>query len=247
MRHDVHQVKTDGCLSSIDGRTLKAKRIEDLVPVDAGSPGRHALEYLHALEAKGYSRHTLRSRSAHLRYFLVWLHAAGHYNLRQISPEILTHYSLSVHRHGCRTGRPLSAHSRYDRIANVHRFMKWLNQRGVLTDDPTIGIDRPRCRRRLPKTILTAAEAEKVLAQPDVSSPLGLRDRAILETLYATGLRRQELIDLDLGSIDLARGTLSVRLGKGGKDRVVPFGARTTGWIRRYLKSSRPALLRGTR
>ena len=85
-----------------------------------------------------------------------------------------------------------------------------------------------------------------MLAIPDTATVLGLRDRAILELLYSTGLRRQELIDLEVSSLDLARGVIAVRLGKGRKDRFVPVSRRAASWIARYLTTSRPALLAGS-
>jgi len=99
--------------------------------------------------------------------------------------------------------------------------------------------------RPLPKAVLTAHEVERVLAVPDVRTPLGVRDRAILELLYATGLRRQELIDLALDSVDLDRRLLVVRRGKGGKDRVVPMTRRAASCLATYLQRVRPHLVRG--
>jgi integrase/recombinase XerD len=110
-----------------------------------------------------------------------------------------------------------------------------------------VGVDLPRCGRPLPKAVLTAREAERVLSQPDVSTILGLRDRAILELLYSAGLRRQELIDLTLSSLDLSRGVVVVRRGKGGKDRVVPINRRAAVWLAKYIDNARPTLLGETR
>jgi len=89
---------------------------------------------------------------------------------------------------------------------------------------------------------LSLEEVETILAVPDVSDPLGLRDRAILETLYATGMRRMEAANLDVGDLDRARSVVLVRKGKGGKDRLVPLGAQALGWIERYLEKCRPLL-----
>jgi integrase/recombinase XerD len=96
---------------------------------------------------------------------------------------------------------------------------------------------------RLPKTVLTVGEMEQVLAQPDVSDPLGLRDRALMETLYSTGMRRLELANLKLYDLDTERGTVTIRQGKGKKDRVIPIGERAAAWIEKYLRESRPQLV----
>ncbi len=90
--------------------------------------------------------------------------------------------------------------------------------------------------------MLTAAEAEQVLEQPAIHDPLGLRDRAILETFYSTGMRRSELASLKLHDIDTERGTVMIREGKGKKDRIIPLGDRAGLWVRKYVKESRPHL-----
>jgi integrase/recombinase XerD len=96
---------------------------------------------------------------------------------------------------------------------------------------------------RLPKAVLTAAEADRVIEQSNVHDPLGLRDRAILETLYSTGMRRIEMVNLKLWDLDLERGTVTIRQGKGKKDRIIPIGDRAAAWVRKYLDESRPKLV----
>jgi integrase/recombinase XerD len=96
---------------------------------------------------------------------------------------------------------------------------------------------------RLPKAVLTATEAEQILQQPDVHDPLGLRDRAIMETFYTTGMRRLELVNLKLWDLDLERATVTIRQGKGKKDRIIPLGDRTALWVLKYLEEARPKLV----
>jgi integrase/recombinase XerD len=98
--------------------------------------------------------------------------------------------------------------------------------------------------KRLPKHILTATEADRVLNQANVADPLGVRDRALLETFYSTGMRRMELASLKLYDLDLERGTVMIRLGKGKKDRMIPIGSRAMAWIDKYVIEVRPALVR---
>jgi len=95
---------------------------------------------------------------------------------------------------------------------------------------------------RLPKAILSAEEAERILAVPDLATAAGLRDRAILEVLYSTGMRRGEVIGLKLGDLDAERGTVMIRQGKGHKDRMIPIGARALAWVARYRDEVRPSL-----
>jgi len=98
--------------------------------------------------------------------------------------------------------------------------------------------------KRLPKHILTATEADQVLNQANVADPLGVRDRAMLETFYSTGMRRMELASLKLYDLDIERGTVMIRLGKGKKDRMIPIGSRALAWIDKYVTEVRPALVR---
>ena len=106
--------------------------------------------------------------------------------------------------------------------------------------NPASEIDLPKLGRTLPKNILSVQEIEQVMAQPDIEEPIGLRDRAILEVLYATGLRRLEMIHLKLFDLSLDRGLVLVRQGKGKKDRYVPIGERAAAWLQKYIAEARP-------
>src|SRR4029077_18056490 len=111
----------------------------------------------------------------------------------------------------------------------------------TLDADPTLRVRAPKLPRRLPKN-LTEAQVENLLAVPDVSERLGLRDRAMLETLYATGLRVSELVGLKLAQVSLDMGVVRV-LGKGSKERLVPLGEESIAWLKRYLANARPQLV----
>jgi integrase/recombinase XerD len=140
-------------------------------------------------------------------------------------------------------GKPLSFSSQIARLVPVRGFFKWLTRQNVLLWNPASEIELPRAEKRLPKHVLTADEAEAVMLVPDISDPIGLRDRAILETLYSTGIRRMEVINLTVFDLDPERGTLMVRQGKGKKDRMVPIGERAIAWLARYLNDARPQLV----
>lgn len=121
----------------------------------------------------------------------------------------------------------------------VRAFFKWLARENRILYNPASELVLPRIERRLPKHVLSAEEVEAVLAQPDLSEPTGVRDRAMLEVLYSTGIRRAELANLALFDLDAERGTLLVRQGKGKKDRMVPIGERAIAWIGRYTDEVR--------
>lgn len=123
----------------------------------------------------------------------------------------------------------------------LKRFYRYLLRENLIAADPTLNLDSPKLPRALPKT-LTEADVEHLLDSADTSTSLGLRDRAMLETLYATGLRVSELVGLKLTAVNLNDGVLRVT-GKGNKDRLVPLGEEAVQWLRRYLEDARPLLL----
>ena len=128
-------------------------------------------------------------------------------------------------------------------VSSLKRFYQHLAREGLRDDDPSALVEAPKLGRGLPKA-LAEREVEALLAAPDVGTVLGLRDRAMLEALYATGLRVSELVGLPLAAVNLRQGVVRV-LGKGGKERLVPLGEEAQSWIERYLRVVRPALLEG--
>jgi integrase/recombinase XerD len=129
------------------------------------------------------------------------------------------------------------------RLRAIKSFFRWLARQNHILHNPASELLLPRLENRLPKYVLTEKETEQVLLQPDVNNPEGLRDRAMLETLYATAMRRMELANLKLYDIDADRGTVMIRQGKGKKDRHIPIGERALLWIDKYAREARPALL----
>jgi integrase/recombinase XerD len=128
-------------------------------------------------------------------------------------------------------------------LAAIRGFHKYLLVDGLATTDPTLNVETPRGWKRLPKT-LSGREVEALLVQPDPTTPIGLRDKAMLELLYATGLRVSELVNLRLGNVNLERGFLLV-VGKGSKERAVPLGETAAAVVGEYVNRARPALLGG--
>lgn len=125
----------------------------------------------------------------------------------------------------------------------VKAFFKWLTKENYLLYNPASEMELPRVHRRLPKHILTDEEVGRILNQTMLHGELGIRDRAIIETLYSTGIRRSELINLKLYDVDTRNGTLMVREGKGKRDRMVPLGQRACTWIDKYADEVRPGLV----
>jgi integrase/recombinase XerD len=126
------------------------------------------------------------------------------------------------------------------RLSTLRRFYRLQLERATVREDPTVRVRAPKMPRRLPK-LLSEAQVEALLAAPSIESTLGLRDRAMIETLYATGLRVSELVGLKNSQVSLDSGVVRV-MGKGSKERLVPLGDEAVSWLQRYLKDARPIL-----
>jgi integrase/recombinase XerD len=160
-----------------------------------------------------------------------------------VSFAALESYQRHLFHHKKANGAPLSFRTQAQRIIPAKSFFAWMLTQGRIPFDPAVGLVLPKAEHRLPEATLSAEEAEAVLQGPDVTTVLGVRDRAILEVLYSTAIRRAELIGLRLWDIDHARGTVFVRQGKGARDRHVPIGARALLWVSRYFDLVRPKLV----
>jgi len=184
----------------------------------------------------GLSRNTLDSYRRDLTKCADWLHAFNGKALLDAShadiQAYLAHLFQQQHAKSSSTSRTLSS---------LKRLFRYLLREGKISVDPTLQIDTPKLPRNLPKS-LTEAEVEAILNAPNTQMPLGLRDRTMLEVLYATGLRVSELVNLLVTEVDLNGGFVRV-LGKGNKVRVVPLGEVALDWLTRYLADSRPVLL----
>ncbi len=185
----------------------------------------------------GLARNTLDAYERDLKALAAWLDGEGRGALAQASAADLHAYIAMRH--------PQSrATSGNRRLAVFRRFYRWLLRQGRRDDDPTLAIRSARQPARFPNT-LSEAQVEALLAAPDVETTLGLRDRSMLETLYATGLRVSELVQLRTVQLGLDEGVVRV-VGKGDKERLVPLGEEARRWIEAYLRGARGELL-GTR
>jgi len=197
------------------------------------------LRHLEWLKQKNYSQHTLSQRTLYLRFFLSWCEERSLRQPTEITKAILISYQRYLFLYRNKKGKALSFNSQAIRLVSLRVFFKWLSKYNYILYNPAADIELPKLPKRLPKNVLSKEEAEQVLGTPDTGAPLGLRDRAILETFYSTGIRRSELIGLNVYDIDESRGTLMVREGKGKRDRVVPIGTRALFWVNDYRQNIR--------
>jgi integrase/recombinase XerD len=212
---------------------------------DPDSLYHHMLRYLAHQTERNYSQRTVEVNNELLRYFILWCFERGVTRPGQLDRPILESYQRYLFYYRKANGAPLASTNRHARICFVRQWLHWLVKQGHLLYNPAADLDMPKVEKRLPKAVLTVQEVETVLAVPDVATPLGLRDKAILETFYSTGMRRKELAGLTLSCLDRERGTVMIRQGKGKKDRMVPIGERALAWIDSYLDMARPSLMVG--
>ncbi|MGO8754071.1 MAG: site-specific tyrosine recombinase XerD [Gallionellaceae bacterium] len=186
----------------------------------------------------GLSRNTLESYRRDLNKFTAWLEHQGRASILET-----THADIQGFLAHLVTGEEAKATSTSRAISSLKRLFRYLLRQNRIAADPTLQIATPKLPRSLPKS-LTEQEVELLLDAPDVQTPLGMRDRTMLEVLYATGLRVSELVALSVAQVSLDMGVVRV-MGKGSKERLVPLGEEALDWLRRYLSEARPVLLAG--
>lgn len=181
----------------------------------------------------GLSQNTLSSYRTDLTLFSTWLSKRGQALVTATQADIQQYLAFKFPQSKPRSVGRL--------IASLRRFYRYCLRERLVTEDPTLQLESPKLPRSLPKS-LNEEEVESLLNAPDVNQVIGLRDRAMLELLYASGLRVSELVGIQVNEISTADGVVRVT-GKGSKTRLVPMGEEAADWIERYLKESRPALL----
>ncbi|MDQ3039470.1 MAG: site-specific tyrosine recombinase XerC, partial [Pseudomonadota bacterium] len=186
---------------------------------------------------------TVSARRVALGQFLGWCEERELQRPGEITKPILERYQRHLFQMRKANGQPLSIRSQRWRLNHVCLWFRWLVRHNHLPMNPASDLDLPSLPRQMLPEVLEAHEVEAVLAQPDVDDVQGLRDRAVLELLYSTGVRRAEAAKLSVFDVEPGRGIVRVRQGKGRKDRVVPIGERALAWVQRYLDEARPQLL----
>ena len=214
-------------------------------PHDPQGLAAFVLRHLEWLRVHNDAEPTIANRELYLGYFVAWCAERGLTQPKEITKPILERYQRALYHLRKANGAPLTFRGQHARLVPIRGFFRWLTRQNYLLYNPASELELPRLEKRLPKYVLTTSEVEQVMRQPNLDEPMGVRDRAILETLYSTGMRRRELMGLSLFDLDRERGTVMIRQGKGKKDRMIPIGERALGWIDRYQHEVRPALVVG--
>jgi integrase/recombinase XerD len=200
-------------------------------------------EHLRSLEVRNYSEFTVKGRAGHIRFFLEWLKERGITDPVDVTRPVLERYQRHLFYSRKKNGEPLSFSSQHARLVPLRVWFRWMTRQNHILHNPASEIDLPRLGRSLPKVILSAQEVEQIMNLCEITEPIGLRDRALLEVLYSTGMRRLEIVRLKLYDLQLDRGLILVNQGKGSKDRYVPIGARAAAWLEKYIREGRPQLV----
>ena len=198
--------------------------------------------YLEWLKVHNFSEYTLYGRAKLLRYFRQFCEQIGIVQAKQVTRAVIVNYQSYLYHYRKKDEKPLTIATQKYWLSVLVSFFGYLTKESLVLYNPASDLVLPRREYRLPRNVLTPSEAEAILNTPDISTPDGVKYRAILEVLYSTGIRRLELCRLDLGDIDFDHGLLRVEQGKGKKDRYVPIGERALAWVERYLQETRPKL-----
>lgn len=216
------------------------KNSQGVIQLGAGNATNETLiqpvrEYMAHIESLGHSGETVRKRWDCMRHFLLYLEAVKIGRVQDVTLQLLEDFRLCLIEHG------------YSE-ATLESSMRTLKLFYRFLEDKNLVFDNPAHRLRIPKanilfgTVLTESEVQRMLAMPDLTRPQGIRDRALLETLYSTGIRAGETVALTVFDVDLDRATLRVK-GKGRRERLVPLGKHAVKFLGIYLKEARPKML----
>jgi integrase/recombinase XerD len=188
-----------------------------------------------------YSPRTIEAHTKMLRRFRLFCQELGLTQARQVTRAVILNYQSYLYHHRKKDGEAMTVATQKHWLGVVKKLFSYLTREGLALYNPASDLELPRDEYRLPKAVLSHSEVEAVMNVPDIETPLGLRDRAVMEVLYSTGMRREELCNLNKGHIDFERGVVRIDQGKGRKDRYVPIGHRALLWLEKYLVEARAA------
>jgi len=223
--------------------------MKSAVHTQAGAPGdlrgmnAAMRRYLEHRAVIGSTEVSMRTMRANMEGFITWADERGVTHASQVTRAVLQRYQRWLHYRRKPDGQPLSLVTQRAKVGTLRSWFRWLTREGEIAANPAADLDMPRKIHRVPRAVLSQDEAERVLAIADLSTTTGLRDRALMEVLYATGMRRMEVAALLCEDIDADRCLVFIRQGKGRKDRLIPLGERALYWVRRYMTDARDQLV----
>ena len=199
--------------------------------------------YVNHLVLKNYSPRTIELREYHVFVFVAWCDERAITRPGKVTPEILSRYQNHLRHHHKTNGQEMTPQTRGVHVTSIRMFFKWLARENLIPWNPASEMDLPKTGFYLPRGVLSQSDIEQILNAIDVSKRMGIRDRALIEVLYSTGIRRREATNLDISDLKPDQGVVLIRQGKGGIDRMVPIGERAIKWTEKYLIEVRPNLI----
>lgn len=203
-----------------------------------------AAEYLQALKVRNFSEGTVRGKRFRLEKFFIFLTGRGITHTDGIIKEVIADYQTELYHAVNLQGRPNGVGYQNNKLSAVKGFTRFLRERDYIVADPARDIPYAKPPKQLPRGILTPSEARKIINTPDTKCAIGYRDHTIMEVLYTTGIRKDELVKLTLADVDYHDGFLRINGGKGNKDRVVPLGRIACRYLENYIKSVRQEFIK---
>ena len=222
---------------------MATERVPPSPPALPGTLAARVVDFVEWTRVAGYAETTAEVRRRYLSSFCAWCQERSITRPEEVTRPVLLRYQRKLFYHRKRDGKPLSWSSQHGQLVALRAFFKWLTMESHILYNPASELHLPRRPPRLPRAVLTREEAEAVLRQADPGTVPGLRDRAMLEVFYATGMRRMEVLRAGVFDLDVAQGLIRVRHGKGNKERLIPVGERACRWVERYLAEARPHLV----
>ena len=201
-------------------------------------------EYIQSLHIRNLAKRTIEARIFMLERFYNYLQSRNATGMEAISKAMIYDYQTELYQAINKRGRPNSVTYQNSMLSAVKGFMRFLKERDYIVSDPSLDVPYGKLPKQLPRGILTNTEARRIINTPDTHCALGYRDRTILEVLYTTGIRKQELNNLNTTDVDYNDGFLRIEQGKGGKDRIVPLGRIACRYLENYIKSVRPEMIK---
>jgi len=201
------------------------------------------LRFVRWRRERNWSETTLKVQTHHSYRFILWAGERGLHYAAEITRPVLESYQRHLYHYRKSNGEPLSTRTQRTTLQPLQVWFRWLAKQNLILANPAADLELPRLEKRLPRTILSVKQVEEIVNLCDLTTLQGLRDRALLELLWSTGIRRDEVARLEIYSPDFSRKILTIVQGKGKQDRVLPVGERALGWLKRYLQDVRPNLL----
>ena len=201
-------------------------------------------EYAQSLKVRNMAKRTINGIVWRLDKFIVYLAKCGITHIDAINKETIRSYQIDLYQTINTRGRQNCVSYQNGMLSAVKQFMRFLHERDYIVSDPAKDVQYAKQPKSLPRGVLTSSEARKIIHAPDTKTVIGYRDRTILEVLYSSGIRKEEVNSLTLKDVDYHDGFLRIDEGKGNKDRIVPIGRICCRYLENYIKSVRPELIK---